>query len=258
MTDLDPSWVLHTRNYRETSLLVDVFGLHGGRYRLIAKGARRGKRNQRALLQPFRGLLMTTRGRGELRTLAAVEDSGASHELQQERLACGLYLNELLLALLPRFEPAPDVFALYGHVVAGLAAQTPPAPSLRAFELTLLETLGLAPDFTVVTRTGEAIHEDGCYAFDAGGIGVAPQGVNCLSVPGSALLALAERDFDTEPRAQRQVLAALLQGPLGSRELRSRQLLAQFRELASRTGPRMAAPEQTYNHEPDTSEERDQ
>jgi len=189
VTDLDPTWVLHTRSYRETSLMVDVFGLHTGRYRVIAKGAKRGKRNQRAVLQPFRGLLVSTRGRGDLRTLGAVEDSGAAYPLAGERLACGLYLNELLMALLPACEPASDVFAQYSHTVSSVA---------------------------------------GCET--SGG----------LTVSGRVLLALSKHDFLTEAPGQRLVLAALLQGPLGGRTLRSRELLAQFRDLASRPGPRRA------------------
>ncbi len=240
VTDLDPTWVLHTRSYRETSLMVDVFGLHTGRYRVIAKGAKRGKRNQRAVLQPFRGLLVSTRGRGDLRALGAVEDSGAAYPLAGERLACGLYLNELLMALLPACEPASDVFAQYSHTVssvAGCETASASAPALRAFELTLLQGIGLAPDFRVVGASGEAVVEEGLYSVDAHGIGHAVSGSVGLTVSGRVLLALSKHDFLTEAPGQRLVLAALLQGPLGGRTLRSRELLAQFRDLASRPGP---------------------
>ncbi|HIC27439.1 MAG TPA: DNA repair protein RecO, partial [Gammaproteobacteria bacterium] len=40
---LEPSVVLHTRPYKETSLIVDLFTRNHGRVSVIAKGAQRPK-----------------------------------------------------------------------------------------------------------------------------------------------------------------------------------------------------------------------
>ena len=50
--DLNPSFILHHRSYRETSLLLDVFSREHGRVSLVAKGARKQQNDRRALLQP--------------------------------------------------------------------------------------------------------------------------------------------------------------------------------------------------------------
>ncbi|TDJ31914.1 MAG: DNA repair protein RecO, partial [Gammaproteobacteria bacterium] len=40
---LEPGWVLHTRPYRETSMLVEAFTRGHGRIGLVARGARGAK-----------------------------------------------------------------------------------------------------------------------------------------------------------------------------------------------------------------------
>ena len=64
--ELEPAFVLHTRAYRETSLIVEVFGRHTGRFALIAKGVRRPKSALRGMLQSFHPLLLSWSGSGEL------------------------------------------------------------------------------------------------------------------------------------------------------------------------------------------------
>ena len=46
-------FVIHTRPFRNTSLLVDVFCEEYGRLRLVARSARGPKSRYRGLLQPF-------------------------------------------------------------------------------------------------------------------------------------------------------------------------------------------------------------
>ncbi|MEM6985508.1 MAG: DNA repair protein RecO [Pseudomonadota bacterium] len=241
MIELEPAWVLHTRDYRETSLLVDLFALRAGRCRVIAKGARRGKRNQRALLQAFRPLLVSAVGHGELRTLTAVEDSGPPTELAGVTLACGLYLNELVLSLLPPGDTAAEVFAQYSASLSGLASDASAGPPLRAFELALLEYLGLAPTFDVVSDTGLAVDAGAELGVNADGVVAGSADPVLCRAPGAALLALARRDHAVHRGAQRRVLHALLQGPLGHKPLRSRDLLNQFRGLAE--SPGLASPQ---------------
>ncbi|MEM7377762.1 MAG: DNA repair protein RecO [Pseudomonadota bacterium] len=242
MTELDPAWVLHTRDYRETSLLVDLLGLHTGRCRVVAKGARRGKRSQRAVLQPFRPVLFSAVGRGELRTLTAVEDSGPVANLAGIELACGLYLNELILALLPAGDASAEVFAQYGASLVDIANGESAGPALRTFELTVLHHLGLAPAFDVTGRTADTIEAEQRYGLYRDGIELASHGPTDCVVSGAALLALARRDFSVHRAEQRTLLAALLQEPLGHRELRSRALLQEFLSLAAQPGLQRDAP----------------
>ncbi len=63
------AFVLHSRPYSETSLMLDVFTEQEGRQRLLAKGARRRRSGLKGALQPFTPLLIRWGGRGELKIL---------------------------------------------------------------------------------------------------------------------------------------------------------------------------------------------
>ncbi len=65
------AFVLHSRPWSETSLMLDVFTEESGRVRLVAKGARSKRSNLKGALQPFTPLLLRYSGRGEVKTLPA-------------------------------------------------------------------------------------------------------------------------------------------------------------------------------------------
>lgn len=133
-------WVLHRRPYRNSSLLVDLFSAATGRLAVVARGGQR-----EPLLQPFRPLLAQWAGRGELRSLRSVEAAGVTVSLQGEALYCGLYLNELLVRLLHRDDPQPDLVNAYEMALGLLAiADSPMDVVLRHFEMRLLDAMGYA------------------------------------------------------------------------------------------------------------------
>ena len=107
--ELEPAWVLHTRQYRETSVMLEVLTPGAGRIGLIARGARRPKSPWRALLRPFEPLVMSWSGRGDLATLQAAERIGNGATLTGAGLAAGCYPNELLIRLLQRRDARADV-----------------------------------------------------------------------------------------------------------------------------------------------------
>lgn len=141
--DLQPAYVLHSRLYRETSLLVDVFTQHHGIIPAIARGVRGQKSNvKRALLQPFQPILCRWRGRGELVSLTDIDSGGKSVPLTGQALYSGLYVNELLVRLLHRHDANEDLYNLYQLTINGLNSSEALEVVLRSFELTLLEELG--------------------------------------------------------------------------------------------------------------------
>lgn len=75
------AFVLHQRNYSETSLLIEAYTRRHGRLGLIAKGARRPSAKVRGVLKPFQELLIGWSGRGELMVLTGAEPEGAGVEL---------------------------------------------------------------------------------------------------------------------------------------------------------------------------------
>ena len=50
---LNPAFVIHSRPYRETSQLVEVFTQDSGRFTLVARGSRGPRSPLKGLLQPF-------------------------------------------------------------------------------------------------------------------------------------------------------------------------------------------------------------
>jgi DNA repair protein RecO (recombination protein O) len=176
-TSLQPAYILHYTQWRESSFIVDAFTLSHGRIGLLAKSARASKPRTRALYQPFRPLLISWVGSSDLRTLTGIEESGAAFDLASAQLACGYYLNELMLRLLGKDQPQPTVFAHYAMALAELAssaddqAQTDPAGHvsmetvLRTFELQLLDALAILPDFTRCTADGRLVEAQHQYHY---------------------------------------------------------------------------------------------
>jgi DNA repair protein RecO (recombination protein O) len=70
---MDKAFVLHTRAYQETSLLVELLTEHAGRISVIAKGAKRLRSPLFACLHAFVPLWIDYSGRGELFTLTHAE-----------------------------------------------------------------------------------------------------------------------------------------------------------------------------------------
>lgn len=216
-----PAFVLHSRSYKESSSLVDLLTPQG-RLRAVLRGAR-GKAG--SLVRPFIPLELELRGRGELKTVARLETAGIPNLLSGDALFSGLYLNELLIRLLPAEDAHPELFQHYAATLPLLAAGQPLEPLLRAFEWRLLEELGygfsLGEDLA-----GRPIDPQGLYRL-LPEAGLEPVGQFQPGVfQGSDLLAMAATQWSTPgvlaaaKRLMRQALAPHLGGrPLVSREL---------------------------------------
>lgn len=207
-------------------MLLEVFSREAGRLGLIAKGAKRKKSAFGPILQPFLPLLVLWYGRGELLTVRHVEAAGKAIRFEGSRLFSALYVNELTMRLVHRFDPHPDLFELYACTLQRLAADEPVAFVLREYELGLLDALGYGLVLTHDAQTGQEITADALYSYD---IETGPvrdnRGAYSLQIHGQTLLDLAVREFDNvrteqeSKRLMRAVLAHYLNGvPLKSRE----------------------------------------
>jgi DNA repair protein RecO (recombination protein O) len=216
-----PAYVLHSRAYRESSALVD-FLTPQGRLRAVLRAAR-GKKG--SLARPFIPLEAEFRGHSELKSVSRLESAGIPNLLSGEALFSGIYLNELLIRLLPAEDPHPVLFETYALTVAALAQGRPLEPLLRAFEWRLLDELGYG--FALDTDSeGAPVVPAGIYRLD-NETGLVPVGQLQPGVfQGADLLAMAEADWSAvgalaaAKRLMRQALAPHLGGkPLVSREL---------------------------------------
>jgi len=214
--NLQPAFVLHSREYRDTSRILDVFTVNHGRLTLFARGARGPKSKLASLLMPFRPLLVSWSGRGDAAQLTGAEPQGELAPLPARQVLSGFYLNELILTLTTRHDPQPQLFEDYAEALRRLAAETAPERALRVFEKRLLAGLGYGLEFSVDAR----MH----YQFRIGQ-GLAEVREDAPGAySGRCLLALQEEDLrdaeslDVARRVLRQALDQCLEG----RELRTR------------------------------------
>ena len=152
------AFILHSRPYKETSAQMDVL-TPAGRLRAVLRGAR-GKLG--SVARPFSALEIELRGRGELKTISRIEPAGEFNFLQGQALFCAMYLNELLVRLLPLNDPQPILFEHYMLSVQGLAQGVALEPLLRTFEWRLLEQLGYGFSFEVDVH-GQALNAQMLY-----------------------------------------------------------------------------------------------
>ncbi|MGD9108040.1 MAG: DNA repair protein RecO, partial [Gammaproteobacteria bacterium] len=162
-SNLQPAYVLHYRNYRETSFLVELLTKYAGRISVIARGVKRPKSSMKGLIQPFVPLTVAWRGKGSLPTLQTAEICGESIELKGVKLLSGFYLNELLTYVLHNHSPCEGVFALYENVLQELGFADITEPALRKFEKHLLHELGYALQLSYEAHTDIPISADQYY-----------------------------------------------------------------------------------------------
>ncbi|TAM09442.1 MAG: DNA repair protein RecO [Nevskiaceae bacterium] len=220
---LEPAWLLARRPYRETSALLELLTAEHGRVGLVARGASGARSKLRGMLQMFQPLLVSWTASGDLGTLTGVESAGRGMELAGERVFFGWYVNELLLRLLERHAPQPEVHAAYGTVVAALAGEGAET-ALRRFEVTLLEALGYGLPLEGVFDPSARYRWDPEQGVQPGGGG--------REVSGAALLALRSGQFEA-PDTRREVQALLrtaIDRRLDGRELKARRLLREMRQ----------------------------
>lgn len=226
--ELQPAYILHTRPYRDTSLIVDFLTPEFGRVSAVARGVRQRKGNKRQLLNPFSRLLVSWQGKTDLKLLTSVESDNHYVQLQGNYLYSGFYLNELLVRLLPEMDSHNALFVDYENSLNALSSADALEPLLRRFEFHLLAELGYAVDFTHDARSQEPIDPAGLYECDIHeGFFSASSVLPAQSlIKGECLLAIAADDYcDGETRLiAKQLTRKMLKPLLGSRPLKSREL----------------------------------
>jgi DNA repair protein RecO (recombination protein O) len=213
---LEPAFVLHHREYRDTSRILDVFGARHGRLTLFARGARGPKSKLASLLMPFRPLLVSWTGRGDAAQLTGAEPDGEPLVLPARQVLSGFYLNELIINLTTRHDPQLQLFDDYGRTLRRLCVEAQPDTALRVFEKRLLESIGygleleVEPESHYHYRPSQGLAE---VREDAPG-----------AYAGRCLLALREESLDDAQALDvaRRLLRQAIDHCLEGRELRTR------------------------------------
>ena len=161
----EPAWLLHHRPFRDSSQILDILSLDQGRLAVIAKGSRGAKSKLRGILRPFLPLQLSWFIRSDLGTLTGAEMNGAALSLSGDALLSGYYVNELILKLLHRHDPQPEIFAAYRRTIERLAGSQDVAAYLRQFEIELLRILGYALNLDHDTETTAPLRPQQQYEY---------------------------------------------------------------------------------------------
>jgi len=228
-----PAFILHRRPYRDNGLLLEAFSREHGRLGLIAHGAASSRSRLKGVLQPFIPLLLSWSGNGDLATLNSGEEAGRPFPLLQNRALAGLYVNELLVRLLPRRDVQPVLFAVYETLLAELATIQDEEPPLRRFEKRLLEELGYGLSLDRAVDSGQPIVAEAHYRYvlDRGPLATEASPIG-VPISGRGLLALREGML-TDPAVLKEVkrlTRAALAEQLNGRALKTRELYRFKRE----------------------------
>lgn len=178
------AYVLHARPFRESHWLLELLTPDHGRFTAV------GRTSRPALFCPC---LVRTHGKSELKQLSDWRYQGAAPLQHGAALVQGLYINELCVRLLPRFQPDAALFGVYASTLLLLAKPAQQAPALRFFERRLLEVAGFGLDYRQTMDTGDRIKPDGFYRFDpARGF---CRGSSTDNLPGTLIQAIAGNNW---------------------------------------------------------------
>ena len=151
MIDRAHGLIVRTDPFTETSLIVQWLTAEFGRMSTIAKGARRPKSLFRGKLDLFYQLDFTFHRsrRSDLHTLNEVSVLRTHDALRQEMgaLRQASYCMALIEQSTEKETPLPRVYELIIGLLNHLSSGPPAPQSLFAFELKLLDELGLKPEW---------------------------------------------------------------------------------------------------------------
>ncbi len=258
------AYVLHSYDWSDSSLIVELFTRTQGRLVVVAKGAKRPTSNFRPLLLPFHALTVwlarapaaesaagSAAESSEIRGLRSVEWGGGA-PLPAAALMSGFYLNELLLKGLARQDPHAALFDAYADALITLAAaELPEEVVLRAFEFVLLRELGLLPELDRVTASTEPLQPGRRYSLhaeagmvananananaDTEGVGAATW-VSLQAALQHGSFAALRQACTAEVTALRAPLRALVHYHLATAQLRTRRVGLEMQRLAALSG----------------------
>lgn len=231
--ELVPAFILHQRDFRNTSKIFDLYTATEGRVSVVAKGIRSARSATKGTIQAFQPLRISWAGKNELKTLTDVESVERWPLLTGTQLLCGFYVNEISMRLAPTSQADPELFLAYHEAISALCfAESGLHAIMRRFELKLLSSIGHGLNLLVDTTSGEEISPNELYiyhtqsgpqlytqALDATNVGI--------KIAGEQLLAISNYDFQDHDVlvVAAKIMRTELGLYLGQTPLKSRQVL---------------------------------
>jgi DNA repair protein RecO (recombination protein O) len=231
----DAGFVLHRRAYGESSVTLELFTERLGRVAAIAKGARSmAPRSGKDSLGAGTRYQFSLAGNGELLQLRRFEASQVSPLLQGEASLALMYINELLVHLLPRGDSHPQLLHAYQELLPALS-QPSLAFNLRCFERGLLDSLGYGIDFSNDVD-GASICPGNHYRLDADAGFSLTQAEALHAIAGQTILAFFDAELArSQTLAMRLLMRSLISPRLEGRSLRSWDLMRDLNAMRTQS-----------------------
>ena len=196
---------------------------------LIAKGAKKPKSKFFGYLVPFHKLHIAYSGRSELKTLTSIDRNlAASGNTMTKTSYSLLYINELLIRLLPKDAKQEDLFELYETFLEKVSSNLDLEITLRHFELDLLDMLGYGFDYNTDIDNNQEIDTDATYVF------VAEKGFRKLENTdfyGRDIINIKNRDLDKVPKKYlKEITTKAISSSLDGRDLTSRNIFKKIQK----------------------------
>lgn len=210
-----PAIVLRKVVYGEADVIATLLAREQGKLSALARSARRSQRRFGAALELFTVSEVELRPhRGsELWTLSSAQTIESFTDLAREVgcLAHASYGTELARELSAAEQPEPELFDLLVELFRSLARRGARVDALRAFELGLLDLVGLAPSFDACAGCGRS----DSFALDRGAVLDAARGGAICSACASASRGAGVRPLGAGARAVLTAAQRAARGPGG-------------------------------------------
>ena len=162
----EPCFLLHARSFGDTSIIADVFTESSGKVSIMAKGAKNPRSKFFGHLLPFTALRIILTGKSEMKTLTQIDSNFFSQSVKGSHdLYTYLYVNELMMRLLPKGLPNQELYDLYQNFVELARADAISELDLRVFELDLLDVLGYGINFDTDTKENSEFKDSIIYSY---------------------------------------------------------------------------------------------
>ena len=162
----EPCFLLHARSFGDTSIIADVFTESSGKVSIMAKGAKNPRSKFFGHLLPFTALRIILTGKSEMKTLTQIDSNFFSQSVKGPHdLYTYLYVNELMMRLLPKGLPNQELYDLYKNFVELARADAISELDLRAFELDLLDVLGYGINFDTDSKENTEFKDSIVYSY---------------------------------------------------------------------------------------------
>ena len=159
-------FLLHARSFGDTSVIADIFTESSGKISIMAKGAKNPRSKFFGHLLPFSALKVIFTGKSEMKTLTHIDSNFVSQSIKGPHdLYTYLYVNELMIRLLPKGLPNQELYHLYQNFVELARADAISETDLRVFEIDLLDVLGYGINFDTDTKDNSQFQDSLIYSY---------------------------------------------------------------------------------------------